>query len=125
MVRSKKGFVKTIEVIIAIVMSFVFLVLILPTETQKSYQESLQILPSFADDDEFRNCVIGLNDGCISQFIDPLMPPYLGYEILITTDPDEMINIADRQVQVETHIFAGNITTFSPTVLKLFYWEKG
>ena len=79
----RKGFVKTIEVLIAIVMSFIFLVLIMPADQSYAYKKTLGILPAFEDNQQFRGCVLDENEGCLADLIGPQVPPYLEYKILI------------------------------------------
>ena len=121
----RKGFVKTIEVLIAIIMSFVFLVLIMPADTQVVSKAALGVLLPYENNLHFRNCVLEGNDGCINGYLDSDIPPHLDYKILITEDPNENLDLPEKKVYAETLYFAGNITNSSTKILKLFYWEMG
>ena len=120
----KKGFVRTIEALIAIIMSFVFLVLIMPTDTQVSFKKDLGILAPFEDDEIFRGCVLQDKDGCLNDYIKDFMPAHLEHKILITNDSNENIELPEKRVFVESLMFAGNISEYSPKIVKIFYWSR-
>ena len=124
LIRNKTGFVKTIEVLIAIIMSFIFLVIIMPADSLVTSTATLGVLLPYEGNNQFRNCVIAGNDGCVSGFLSSDIPAHMEYEVLITEDPNENLELPQKRISVETLYIAGNITNSSSKIVKLFYWEK-
>ena len=118
----KKGFVRTVEAMLAVLLGFTFLLFIVPNESGDSGYENEKILQGFEQDPSFRDCAIGGNYSCIRSYIDLVMPVYYEYDVLVSDDPDEVIDLPEKRVHSESLFISGNTTEYSPVTVKLFYW---
>ena len=58
----------------------------------------------------------------IRSYIDLVMPVYYEYDVLVSDDPDEVIDLPEKRVHSESLFISGNTTEYSPVTVKLFYW---
>jgi hypothetical protein len=126
-----KAFLKTAEVMIAIVIAATFLVYIFPSPQAGASQPSLNILKSLENNEKFRECVL-LNNTCIDA--DAEIRKYLpqrfkySYEfgIFNVSDahklPEDLP--ADKTVYAESIFISGNDSEYYPKIAKLFYWSR-
>lgn len=123
----KKGYMKTIEVTIAFVLSFGFLMLI--TVYSSPYQRSdidEGILYNFLTNDEFRNCVVYENESCIVDMIESENLRFKGlydYTFIFTEDPNTIIDVdVDSEIFVESLFISGDYKNYDPKFLIFYYW---
>ncbi|MBW2995046.1 hypothetical protein KY312_01735 [Candidatus Woesearchaeota archaeon] len=127
----KKAFLKTAEVMIAIVVAATFLIYIFPSSPVRQQQEPVSILETLEDNDEFRQLLMLNNSRCIDADaeIRKHLPARFKYSyefnILDISDIDKVPDLPpDKTVYVETLLVAGNNSQYEPKVLKLYYWDR-
>ncbi|MBN1503312.1 hypothetical protein JW930_07270 [Candidatus Woesearchaeota archaeon] len=123
-----KGFMKTMEVFLAIIMATVFIFYLLPQFTGvQTTEQSIRVLKNLEKNDEFRNFVTR-NTGCYNNTnttVDSFMQSYLSedyeYQFCIAATPDALPNV---KVPVDTLFMTGNLTDYSPRIVRLYYWTE-
>lgn len=123
----KKGYMKTIEVTIAFVLSFGFLMLL--TVYSSPYESSdfdEGILYNFLTNDEFRNCVVYENQLCIIDMIESenlRFKSLYDYTFIFTEDPNTIIDVdVDSEIFVESLFISGDYENYDPKFVILYYW---
>jgi hypothetical protein len=122
----KKGFMRTLESMIAILGSLFFVLFILPdTPSDVEPEETIRLLEVLSQENEFRNCVLISNVSCVDGYISTTMN--LGeyqYTFNISSDHSYSADINRDDVYLKTVFIAGNETLYSPKILKLYYWNE-
>lgn len=123
---NKKAFMKTIEAMLAVILTGVFVLYLIPqfTGTEVS-EQSMVILNNLEKTPNFRNFVISTT-GCfnssnvtVREFITSYLPEEYSYLLCISGIPD---NLPDEKVFLDTAFFSGNISFYSPRTVRLYYW---
>ncbi len=135
-VKNKKGYLKTLEAIIAVMILLSFLLAILPREEAKEAevpddirltQES--IMNIIQSNEELRDCVLSGNNGCITGYIDnnDLVPYTMNYRTLITLT-DEIIepeDLPDKAVYTSNIVISSTDgSTVTSRLFTLFIWRN-
>jgi len=121
----KKGIFKTLEALIALFMTMVFLVLFLPQETADIQTEPKGFLSILREDDSFRNCIIQKNTTCINQTIDKNLEDNFDFVLNLSENPSTTVSgLPDVQIFSESLFITGNVTNSTTTILRVFYWNK-
>lgn len=117
---------KTLEVAIAVVMTFVFLTVFIPQySAAQSRLQNEDVLPSLAKNADFRACVISGNISCINSSLSRALEKY-DYAINISKGVnDRASGLPDKRVFSESMLIAGNSTLYEPRVVRIYYWGKG
>ncbi len=118
----KQAFVKTMEAFIAIVLTYLFLLILVPRDLDQNVQGSANILRGFEQDPVFRACALGDNESCVRSYVDGQLADYFTFIVLLTDDSDAVPSLPRKQVQRESLFLAGNMTAYDPVIVKLFYW---
>lgn len=123
---NKKGFLRTTESILAIAISFVFLIAFLPTNSvTQSSVGSEDILIPLRTNAAFRACVIAKNIACINSTLDARVENIFSFNFNLSTDPNvEITGLPDKQIVANSLFVAGNITQNQTIILRLFYWPR-
>ncbi len=125
--HGKKGILRTLEVVFAIMISFIFLLYVMPQQTFKQ-EEKPSIIPYLLNDYEFRNAVSSNNitkmNERISQRMNILYPDY-NFTVSISSDPNYILNLNHKTVYSESLFIIGNITSERNHVVRIYYWRKG
>lgn len=127
MKNSKKGFYRTLEVLIAIVLTFLFVAFFIPqfTETEQPLKPSLNILPRLEQNDEFRSCAVGDDADCLESKIEEVIPLLYGYKVSVSNDVNyEETDLPSKDIYIESIFIGSNVTQFNPKIVKLYYWRK-
>jgi hypothetical protein len=122
---SKKAMMKTVEVFLATMITFAFVLVILPPRYDYKEDLSNSLLMDIEKDVLFRQCVITENSTCLSGIIRNSLYGYYNFSYIIFDDPlDEPIVSAlpDRKINTYTVIVSGNLTFYNPKIFKLYYW---
>ena len=124
-IGSKKAFMKTLEVAIAVVMTFVFLTVFIPQyNTAQSRLQNEAVLSVLAKNAEFRACVISENISCINSSLSMALEKY-DYAINISKSPnDPATSLPQKRIFSESILIAGNSTLYEPKILRIYYWAK-
>ncbi|MFW6230542.1 MAG: hypothetical protein ACOC32_00805 [Nanoarchaeota archaeon] len=125
MMTGKKAFMKTVEAFLAIMITFMFLLVFLPRDIRYTDDQSYYRLDTLERDDAFRNCVLLENPTCIDSTIDTLFEGKYLYTYDIYRYADEAREFNRTDVRTYTWFYAGNLTSYRPIVFKLYYWDPG
>ncbi|MBI2574707.1 hypothetical protein HYV82_02370 [Candidatus Woesearchaeota archaeon] len=125
-IGSRKAFMKTLEVAIAVVMTFVFLTVFIPQyNTAQSRLQNEDVLSVLAKNAEFRACVISENISCINSSLSGALEKY-DYAINISKSANDRVSgLPDKRVFSESVLIAGNSTLYEPRIVRIYYWGKG
>ncbi len=121
---NKKAYLRTIEVVIAVLATFMFVVYVMPTYvTGETPAESVDLLISIADN--IRDCQnISCVDSAVSSF-DPVFVKRYDYIINISSDPNAIVSgLPRKDIYIDSVYIAGNISNYDPKIIKLYYWER-
>lgn len=124
----KQGYMKTVEAIMAVFITFLFVLYYFPTHTEtESRAPSLNILPVLEKNDDFRKCVIEGNMSCLNETVESILPGNYNYLINISENPNTEVTglPADKRVYADSVYLVGNETEYKPRTIKLYYWGKG
>ena len=122
-----KGYLRTLEVMIAFVMTFAFLVILLNNPLTDSNEQPSSILENLVLDDEFRNELIDVQNWCrysneTTKLINITKEHINDYEFVLCMNkkPD----LPRKTVVVDSAYITGNITKqYDYNILKLYYWK--
>ena len=116
----KKAFTKTMEVILALALSFLFLTFIVKPYIPKKQLTTADYLDELKDDSVFRNCVLSENTTCINSSLTTIIPTKYIYTFSINTTNVTLPE--DKDIFVNSLFVAGNLTCYQPKTLWLWYW---
>ncbi|MBS3133407.1 hypothetical protein J4470_04800 [Candidatus Woesearchaeota archaeon] len=121
----KKGMFKTLEALIALFMTLLFLVVFIPREAADIQTEPKGFLSILREDDGFRNCIIQKNVTCINQTIDNSLEDNFDFKLNLSEEPSTTVSgLPDVQVFSESLFITGNVTNSTTAILRVFYWNK-
>jgi len=123
---NKKAFLRTVEAVIAIIITFLVLVIIFPKNNISEYQKSsLNNLDLMKDDEILRNCIYLDNLSCVENIITNYLPASYEFQYLVTSNPNDFIyNLPKTRIYTKNLIFAGNNQVYDFRILKIYYWLK-
>ena len=130
-IRTKKAFLKIIEVFLAITIVFVFLLMTQNKNFLTNNQDTKNVVGFLSSDESFRNDVYSINNYCVNKGsnlsingkIESILPKYLNYTVCVYDDPNFRITtLPDKKISVDTYYFAADGFTYKPVIVKLFYW---
>ena len=122
--HNKKAMMKTIEVIIAAMITFTFVLAILPSDKKYSLETTSSLLDNIENDKAFRNCILTEDNYCINQTIQKALYGYYtyDYELLDDINQESTISLPETKVSIFSIIFSGNESYYNPKIFKLYYW---
>ena len=120
--KNKIGFMKTVEVFMAIIILFAFLIFIVPRDTRSQDNQSLFRLQNLERDDVFRECVVSRNSTCINETLEIVFQGTYLYEYVLYEFAEPLVIMDHSNVNVYTWFFAGTRREFRPIHFRLFYW---
>jgi len=126
----KKGYIKTMEALLAIIITALFLVLLIPKmDTSETREEKLQILENLEKDDNFRINIINSDNRCynkssnnvLSAKIDNYLLDEYNFRLCINS---KALNLTEQKTYVDSVYILGNITNYSNKIVRLYYWVE-
>ncbi len=122
----KKGFIRTLEAIIAIFITLFFVTFVLPKQSAvPAPSESLNLMDALKEDETLRDCVIIGNTTCINATINRTLEDSYDFAVSIATDPLARATLpSEVHVYSESVMIAGNSTSYSPKILRVYYWAR-
>ncbi len=129
-IPGKKAYLRTLEAVLAIALSFLFITIMVSSESPTEHdEEDMSLVPILKDSPSFRDCAMSSNISCLNSTIKLYYPDFTrnyGYRFNITKDPRSAPPelLPNRDIHAETLLIAGNNTLFYPRVVRLYYWEK-
>ncbi|MBW3023141.1 hypothetical protein KY308_03490 [Candidatus Woesearchaeota archaeon] len=122
---NKKSYLRTIEVMIAILVTFLFVYFVFPKSQTPQENEQITVLKVLENNPDFRNCILGVEYGCVENYLKDYVPPNYDFVFDISEDVDVFRpNLPEKNINTETIYISGNTTEYSPKLLKLYYWRK-
>lgn len=121
---NKKAFMKILEASMALLLTFLVITFIFPRMTATK-TKPMTVLNILEQDPGFRACVVGGNFTCTETYV----REYLGPEYSFAVDISENVNtirtnLPEKDVYVDSIYISGNLTSYAPRMVKLYYWEK-
>ncbi|PLW80149.1 hypothetical protein C0585_04505 [Candidatus Woesearchaeota archaeon] len=123
-----KGYLRTLEVMIAFVMTFAFLVILLNNPLTNSNEQPSSVLENLVLDDEFRNELIDVQNWCRysneSTLLVNMTKERIGdYEFALCMNKKP--ELPRKTVIVDSAYVTGNITEqYDYKILRLYYWNE-
>ncbi|MBI3034399.1 hypothetical protein HYY72_04515 [Candidatus Woesearchaeota archaeon] len=122
----KKGFLRTVEVVIAIAMTFIFLIVFIPEyASTKPALKNENALETLYKNPDFRACITSENSTCINQSLSKRLENY-DYAFNISKSPDERsTNLPQKRIFSESAFISGNNSAYEPRIMRIYYWGRG
>jgi hypothetical protein len=123
----KKAYLRTIEVAIAVILTFIVAYFIFPRAATPQEENRLSVLPVLEQNPEFRDCVVTINYSCTEAFLRDYVPLNYDFVYDITEDPETgHANLPQKNIYPESVYIAGSsqINLYNPKIVKLYYWRK-
>jgi hypothetical protein len=123
----KKAFMKTIEVVAAIILTTIFMLYIIPqyTGTDKDEQKII-VLAHLERDDGYRDfvlrrvgCFNASDEYLVNDKVESFLPEAYNYKLCINA---VATGLPLQNIQLETQYISGNASVFKPKIVRLYYW---
>lgn len=127
-VLGKKGFLRTLEALVAAVLAIIVLFALL-SKSVPSNQDlpSTDVLEKLSFDNDFRNCALDNNLSCVNSSVYEFLPTLYkdSYSLHLSNNASFIPNNLpeDRRVYANSLFIAGNLTDINPVIVKLYYWS--
>ncbi|RMF54376.1 hypothetical protein D6745_05430 [Candidatus Woesearchaeota archaeon] len=132
MKSDKNGFVRTLEAILALLITLLFVIFVVPSKSAPSYEEKgVEVLKPLEQDSDFRNYVIGLDNNCVRRSdgiplndkINKYLPPVYDYVVCVSYKGDlASLNLPEKHVFVDSLLVSANLSVYDPKIIRLYYW---
>ena len=123
---NKQGVFRTLEALIAIFITFLFLIVFIPLQRERAQPTAPpNVLAGLMDNDEFRNCIIQKNQTCINQSIGNNLDD--SYDFLFNLSDNPYAGapaLPEKKVYANSMFIAGNVTNSTRTIVRLYFWAK-
>jgi len=121
----KKAYLRTIEVAFAVILTFIIAYFVLPRSITPQDEARISILPVLEQKPEFRNCVMAVDFNCTYALLREFVPSNYDFAFDITENPNTPhAGLPAKRINTESVYIAGNISMYSPKIVKLYYWRK-
>jgi len=122
---NRKAYLRTIEMAIAIILTFTVAYYIFPRASTPAETQNLGILSVLEQKPEFRSCVANLNYNCTESFLRNYTPSNYDFAYDITEDPNQgHSGLPSEAINAESVYMAGDKDLYNPKIVKLYYWRK-
>jgi|GEM_PF-2910895 len=124
--KNKKAFLRTVEAVIAVILTFLLLVILFPQKGISEFKtDNLKNINIIQYDPDLRGCIYSDNLTCVENIIPNYIPNSYDYDYLLSTNPNDFIyNLPKEQIYTKTLVFAGYNQIYDFRVLKIYYWLK-
>ncbi|MFH1409922.1 MAG: hypothetical protein ABIH34_08495 [Nanoarchaeota archaeon] len=121
---NKKGFMRTLEAFIAVILTLTAVTFLVPSQTPASTERTYApVLSTLLQDEGFRGCALQENVTCLNASISPLVLSSREYLINITEDASTIpVGLPGGRIDTETLFFSGNETNYLPKIVRLYTW---
>ncbi len=133
---NKKGFVKILEAVIAIILIFIFITLIIPRKAQEQATipreitaAQTRIIDGIQSDETLRQKIFNNNDNTLQDFINSNIQQNMGVHFIICQINSPCIPASDipptkEAVYTKSLVIADNYAGNPPKLFKLYLWRK-
>lgn len=123
---NKKAVFRTLEALIAIFITFLFLLVFIPQQRELSVPETPpNILAGLRDSEDFRNCVILKNSTCVNQTLDRHIEDKYDFKFNLSEDPNVAVpGLPQKRIYANSIFIGGNTTNATRLVVRLYFWAK-
>ena len=123
---NKQGIFRTIEALIAIFITFLFLIVFIPLQRERAQPTApTNVLASLRDNDDFRNCVIQKNEICINQSIDRNLEDSYNFKFNLSDKPNAPAPpLPQKKIYANSMFIAGNETNSTRLIVRLYFWVR-
>ncbi len=122
---NRKGFVRTLEAVIAIALTFTLLTVAIPSYTaNKKEFRNEDVLQRLSRDHLFRGCVLNENVTCINQTLAKDLELYNVRINISKSVSHREAGLPKVRTFTESLFISGNGTSYEPRILRIYYWEK-
>ncbi|MBI2133975.1 hypothetical protein HYU11_04805 [Candidatus Woesearchaeota archaeon] len=124
MVRGRNAFMRTLEAIIAMAITMVFVgMFIAQNNAAKSVFENENILPELMKEHDFKQCILLENSTCINATLSRALRGY-GFTMNISRSTDSRAQgLPEKRVFSESSMISGNSTLYDPRIIRVYYWR--
>jgi hypothetical protein len=132
MVMNKKGWLRIVEAVVAIIIVFGVVVVIISNQsnkyepTDKIYEKQLQILDIVTKNDTLREMILAENTVNINEVIVKMIPPNWNFSTCICNISDVcgVQTPIDRNIYVKETFVTSTLTQYNPKKIRFFVWAK-
>lgn len=117
---NKKAFLRTVEVMIAIVLALLFLTFMLQQKVPSKDKKNLD-LSALMDDDAFRACALADNNTCMREIVQSKIPR--GYEFAVN-DSIYYTPETRSDIYTESFLISGTLASLDVKEVRVYYWVK-
>ena len=124
--KDKKAFMKTVEVIIAVLVTFAFVISIIPETAVNRNTNPDNFLMGLENNMNFRSCVISEDSTCLDNIISTSIVGYYNYTYSIFDNylDEPSLNLPQKEINTYSVVVSGNHSLYNPKIFKLYYWTK-
>ena len=123
----KKGYIKTIEAMLAVVLTFAVISFILPTNNSNDDSSAKKLLFNLAESDGFRENALNMTT-CVNKgdnislniMIDEVLSDNLNYVLCPQGKKPELPR---KKVNAESYYLVPKYSNESSKIIRLYYWE--
>lgn len=127
---NKKAYMRTLEAFAAILLTFVFMMYVIPQfQGNEVRRVNLDVMGRAMYDSEFRACAItepridAVN--CTEYAIDKYIPSTHNFKVEISKSRRfNGTNLPATRIFSESTIIVGNLTQYSPRYIRVYYWLR-
>ena len=123
----KKAYMRTLEVILAMVLTFAFVLYIMPAPDNTASDASDGILIGLIESGSFREsagnmtgCAYKSDNTTLTRILDGTLPEHVNYAIC---PKGSLPSLPRKKVKAESVYLTGNITAYDARIVRLYYWE--
>lgn len=126
----KRGFVKILEMFLAVTIVFIFLMLVIPRGTRLYSEEpDISVLYSISKNSEFRNAVLLGNNSYVNDSIrnalDANSLSRLNFTFSISSNPNFVATLPfDKAVMSYSMFISSEDSNYGPKILRIYAWKK-
>lgn len=125
----KSAYMKTLEAVIALVLSFLFITFFIPIKSETEVREpDLDLVNILEQNPSFRSCVLSESYSCLNSTFESYYPYVIidyDYRINVSTDPKVSgVSLPTSNIHAESLMIAGNDTYITPKTVRVYYWLK-
>jgi len=122
----RKAYMKTIEVVLAGVFTVLFLMFLLPRVGENRLEDELQVVAHLRQDPSFRDFAAGAT-GCMDSsdpsvsMVGTYLPEKYDFDLCIDAISTR---IPDKKIFIDSAVISGNMSSYQPKTIRLFYWLR-